>query len=223
MPIELDDLRTNLKNIRARIAQACDRAGRDPHTVELLPVTKGHGSDQIRHLYSLGFRRFGENYAQEMEQKADQLADLHDLHWVFLGHIQSNKIAKLVMVCNEMQALDTLSHAAHLARAAPQPFQVYVAVNAGEEDQKTGVPLSQVVQFTQDLQAYPQLEVQGLFAVPPQNLDLHAQNTLYAKIASLAHTIGKGHLSLGMSQDLEAAIEAGSTLVRIGTALLGPR
>jgi uncharacterized pyridoxal phosphate-containing UPF0001 family protein len=148
---------------------------------------------------------------------------LRDIHWVFIGRVQSNKINNLVMVCNEVQALADLSHAAHLAKGAQNPIQVYISVNCGLEPHKTGVSLSNVESFAGELQAYPQLEVQGLFAIPPQDLEAAMQKKRYAELATLARTVGKGRLSLGMSQDVEAAIEAGSTMIRVGTALLGTR
>ncbi len=218
-----DTLQANLQTLHTRIATACTRVGRDPSTVELLPVTKGHGAEKIRELYKLGFRRFGENYVQEMEQKARELAELRDIHWVFLGRVQSNKIKNLVMVCNEVQALESLSHATYLSKGAKGPFRVYISANCGLEAHKTGIPLAEVEAFARELQVYPQLEVQGIFAIPPEQLDPTVRQDLYAQLATLAGKIGKGRLSLGMSQDLEAAIEAGSTLVRVGTALLGHR
>ncbi len=223
MPTNLDTLLSQLHTLHTRIASTCVRVKRDPSTIELLPVTKGHGAEKIRQLYDLGFRRFGENYVQELQQKAAQLTDLPDLHWVFLGRLQSNKINQLVMVCNEIHALDQVSHAARLAQAATRPIRVYLAVNCGVESHKTGVPLSQIETFAREVTAYPSLEIQGLFALPPENLEPTDQHQLYAELATRARSIGKGKLSLGMSQDLEAAIEAGSTLVRVGTALLGPR
>ena len=220
--METDSLLSNLQTLRTRISIACERAGRNPDTVELLPVTKGHPAEKIRALYDLGFRRFGENYVQEMEKKAHQLGTLAGIQWVFLGRVQSNKINNLVMVCDEIQALEQLSHAARLAKATQKPIQIYIAVNCGLELHKSGVPLAQVESFARELQLYPQLDLQGLFAVPPEIVDSQLRHQLYTQLATLACTIGKGRLSLGMSQDVEAAVEAGSTLVRVGTALLGP-
>lgn len=222
-PTTSDLLLSRLHSIRTRIASACAHVKRDPSTVELLPVTKGHGTDKIRQLYDLGFRRFGENYVQELLQKAAQLADLPDLQWVFLGRIQSNKINQLVMVCNEVHALAQVSHAVRLAQATTGSMRVYLAVNCGLESHKTGVPLSQIETFAREIAVYSTLEMQGLFALPPENLEPAHQYQLYTELATRARSIGNGKLSLGMSQDLEAAIEAGSTLVRVGTALLGPR
>ena len=127
------------------------------------------------------------------------------------------------MVCQEIQSLEKMSHITQLAQLATQPIQLYIAVNFGLEAHKTGVSLCEVEMISHQLQAYPQLDLQGIFVLPPEKLDPELRQRLYTELAAVAQKVGRGRLSLGMSQDLEAAIEAGSTLVRVGTALLGPR
>jgi len=216
-------LEANLKNIQSRIHEACEKAHRDPATVELLPATKGHPPSTLLCLYEMGFRRFGENYVQEMQKKADALRHLPHIQWVYMGRLQSNKLIHLVTVSNEVLALESISHAKRLAQCTSNPLKVWIAVNGGGEAQKTGLPWEEVAPFYTALQAWPILQVQGIFSLPPAALPEKEQAELYEKLGTLASTIGEKKLSLGMSQDLETAILAGSTMVRVGTALLGPR
>lgn len=225
------DLAANLALVRQRVADACARAGRDPTQIRLLAVSKGQSADAIRAMRALGPREFGENYAQELLAKAESLRDL-DIHWVFLGHIQSNKIKRVVEVAAEIQALDDPRHAALIARAARDcgkaPYPVYIAVNAGEESQKTGVEPADAPSFAAQIaRDCPELDIQGVMSVPPFSYD-DDQFTgevppLYRSLAEVASRVGRGKLSLGMSDDLVMAIAAGSTGVRIGRALFGER
>lgn len=224
-----------LHSVRAAIASACAAADRDPQTVRLLPVSKTHPVAALQALRSIGLRQFGENYVQELLAKAAVLSD--QLEFVFIGTLQSNKIKRLVQAAAEIQSLADFRHAGLIAAAAREygktPYPVYLAVNAGDESSKSGLPLSQVegvaLAITRD---YPELQLEGLMAIPPPLEQLASASDLskpdfvpplYRQLAQLARTIGRGQLSLGMSQDLRPAILAGSNCVRIGTALFGPR
>lgn len=199
-------------------------------TAELLAVSKHQPLAKIIEVHALGQRKFAENYAQELAAKAEALKEL-DIHWIFIGHIQSNKIRKIVSYAREIQTVASLSHARQIARYAKElgkvPYPIMLEVNAGEEASKSGVPLDQInslaAQITHEL---PELRIKGVMAIPPDSYSDAAYSTvppLYARLRSLADRIGDGQLSLGMSNDLRIALEAGSDLVRIGSAVFGPR
>lgn len=212
-----------LTTIQQRIIQACQMAGRNSHNVELLAVSKGQTSQSIAELFALGQKRFGENYADEMITKAKDLKSLA-LQWVYIGRLQSNKIAKIVAVADEIQSVAQLRHAQLIDRCAKElgkkPFAIYILVNAGNEPQKDGVSFEDLPKLAQDIaQSCSHLHILGIMAIPPQN----SPAELYTQLSTAARTIGEGKLSLGMSGDLEQAIAAGSDVVRIGTALFGER
>ncbi len=212
------------ESVRKQIAEAAVKAGRPAGGVRLLAVSKSQPAQAIRELYGLGQRQFGENYAQEMAAKAKELQDLPDLELVFIGTVQSNKLNLIAQVAAAVQSVGSERHARLLAKAVAaagkSAFPVHLIVNAGNEETKHGLsfddvePLARVV--ARDL---PELSLQGLMAIPP----IGAPADLYEKLARLAVRVGRGDLSLGMSADLAPAVAAGSTCVRIGTALFGPR
>jgi pyridoxal phosphate enzyme (YggS family) len=197
---------------------------------ELIAVSKLQSVDKIREVYDLGQRKFGENYAQELSEKAELLKDLA-IQWIYIGHIQSNKIRKIVTYASEIQTVASLSHAKQIARNAKElgkiPFPIMIEVNAGSEDSKSGVPLNEVDALVKEIESsLPELKIRGLMAIPPDSYsDAEHQDVpkLYAELKSVASRIGDGQLSLGMSNDLRIALEAGSNLVRIGTAIFGAR
>jgi pyridoxal phosphate enzyme (YggS family) len=150
--------------------------------------------------------------------------------WVFIGHLQSNKIRKIVSVASEIQTVGSLKHAEHIARAARElgktPYPVWIEVNADQEESKHGCPLDAAPALAAALTQNPDLRLRGLMAIPPsqfQDATTPDVPPLYQRLRQLADQVGEGQLSLGMSGDLSLAIRAGSNLVRIGTAILGPR
>ncbi|HYX36153.1 MAG TPA: YggS family pyridoxal phosphate-dependent enzyme [Oligoflexus sp.] len=196
---------------------------------ELLVVTKGHGPEPLRELFSWGQTAFGENYAQELIAKSEALGDL-PVRWVFIGHLQSNKIRKIVSVASEIQTVGSLKHAEQIARAARDcgkiPYPIWIEVNADLEEGKHGCPLDEVPALAKAVAQNPDLHLRGLMAIPPshfQDATTPEVPPLYTSLRRLADQVGEGQLSLGMSGDLGLSIRAGSNLVRIGTAILGPR
>lgn len=222
-----EELKQNYQGLLQRIRELSSNQ-RAP--AELLAVSKGQTPERIRQLASLGQRRFGENYAQELWGKAQELADL-DLEWVYIGHLQSNKIRRLVACTSEIQTLSQWAHAELIARAAlasgRAPFSVYIEVKADEEPSKSGAAWDEVLALADKVQkSLPELRLRGLMAVPPSHFqdDLCSEvPPLYRQLRQLADQVGEGQLSLGMSGDLRLALEAGSNQIRIGRALLGER
>jgi pyridoxal phosphate enzyme (YggS family) len=199
--------------------------------VTLLAASKSQSIEQVSTFAAMGQRVFGENYAQELGAKARQLGHLN-LEWHFIGHMQSNKIKLLAEHCSCVQSLDNLRHALilweQLKARGRLPFPVYILVNAGDEAQKSGIAMGDARTFHQQLtQQCPGLAVEGIMAIPPASISESCGPgdipQLYAELRRLADQIGNRKLSLGMSTDLEAAVLAGSNMIRIGTALFGPR
>ena len=193
-------------------------------------MSKRQPVEAIVEAYELGQRKFGENYAQELSEKAEALKEL-DIYWIFIGHIQSNKIRKIVSSAREIQTVASLSHAKQIARYAKElgktPFPIMLEVNAGEESSKSGRPLNEIKALAEEIiRELPELRLKGLMAIPPDTYSDAAHASvppLYTELRAVANEVGEGKLSLGMSNDLRIALEAGSDYVRIGTALFGSR
>lgn len=227
--------RDRLVAVQTAIAAACRDAGRDPAEVRLLPVSKTQPPEALEAFIGLGLCEFGENYAQEMAAKA--AATFGKARFVFIGTLQSNKIRLIVQTASELQTLASLRHARLVAAAARDagktPYPVYLAINAGGEASKSGLPLDAAAALAAAIEReLPELDLQGLMAIPPPLEALASAAELaspgfvpplYRQLAAAAGALGRGLLSLGMSQDLRPAILAGSSCVRIGTALFGPR
>jgi pyridoxal phosphate enzyme (YggS family) len=221
------EIKSNLLTVRRDILQICSQTGRpEPR---LIAVSKVHPASAIVSAYEAGQRDFGENYSQELVQKRSELSALKDLRLIFIGRLQSNKIKSIVVNADEIQSLSDLKHAALIAKAVREcgksAYPVFYLVNAGGEDTKAGLKLDQVDSFhTFVSKNFPDLEPQGLMAIPPPLPDDETSVPgLYIELKQKAATIGAGKLSLGMSGDLRLAITAGSDCVRIGTAIFGAR
>lgn len=220
------DVAAALSQVRSRIEAACARAGRDPASVQLLAASKFQSTDAIRAAYAAGQRQFGENYVQELVHKAQALADLPALRWHLIGRLQTNKVKDVVRLGCAVQALDSLKLCQALsqrAAASGQRVPVYVQVNISEESQKAGVAPAALPQLIAAARAAPGLDVRGLMAIPRPSEDETEQRAAFRKLRELAETLDLPELSMGMSDDLELAIEEGATMVRVGTALFGER
>jgi len=220
------DVAAGLLQVRARIAAACARAGRDPVTVQLLAASKFQSPEAIRTAYAAGQRQFGENYVQELVQKAQALADLPELRWHLIGRLQTNKVKDVVRLNAAVQSLDSLKLCEALAQraaASGQRVQVYVQVNISDEPQKAGVTPAALPQLIQAARAAPALDLRGLMAIPKPSEDEAEQRADFRKLRQLTEHLGLPELSMGMSDDLELAILEGATMVRVGTALFGER
>ena len=224
-------LEENLRAVRARIAAAARAAGRDPASVTLLAVSKTWPAEDVATLAGLGQREFGENRAQELVGKAAALPDL-PLRWHFVGQLQRNKAAAVAEVGATVHSVDRLPLAAALARAgegAGRPVDVLLQVDlggpAGRQAARGGAQPPDVPSLADAVAELPGLRLRGLMAVTPRDGD---PRTAFVRLAALADRVRGDHpeateLSAGMSGDLEPAIAAGATMVRVGTALFGRR
>jgi pyridoxal phosphate enzyme (YggS family) len=217
-----ETLAGNLQSVRERVARAAERARRDPETIMLLAVTKVFPADVIRRAYALGLRQFGENYVQEFDTKAAQVRDLADARFHLIGHLQSNKSAKAAELFHVIQTVDTPRLARRLDLAA-RPLDVMLEVKLSEEDAKSGAGADQLPELIAALRECSHLRLTGLMTMPPWSDDPEAARPYFRRLRELAERHSLAGLSMGMSHDFEAAIEEGSTSIRVGTALFGKR
>lgn len=210
----------SLARIRARIDDACRVAQRSPASVHLIAVSKFHRAERIREAYAAGQRDFGESYAQELAEKATALADLADLRWHFLGPLQRNKAKLVTTYACSVHALETMRMAAALS-ATGRPIDAFVEVNVAGEATKHGVTPDALPALLTELRSVPHVRLVGLMTLPPP--DLAAAKVAFEALAALASAHDLPSLSMGMSDDLEVAIAAGATHVRVGTAIFGER
>jgi pyridoxal phosphate enzyme (YggS family) len=221
----MTSLAARLGVVRERIVRACADAGRDPASVRLLAVSKFHSVEMIRTAYALGQREFGENYAQELATKAEQLADLPDLRFRFIGGLQRNKIKLLAPLGCAIETLASAKSAHALARHAAEldrVLEVMIQVNVSNEAQKSGIAPAELALLAAEVRALPTLRLTGLMAIPEADAPGAARDN-YRSLRVLAESEGLSELSMGMSDDLEIAIQEGSTRVRVGTAIFGAR
>jgi pyridoxal phosphate enzyme (YggS family) len=216
--------------VRARLRAAEQQFGREPGSVKLLAVTKAQPVDRIRQLAALGQHVFGENYLQEACPKLDACADI-DLEWHFIGALQSNKAADVARRFDWVHTVASPRLARRLAQARPsgrQPLNVCLQINIDDDPGKAGVAPQAAAELAAAVAALPPLRLRGLMTLPAPADTFEAQRRPLRALRLLQEDLRRrGHhldtLSMGMSGDLEAAVAEGATVVRIGTALFGPR
>ncbi len=230
----VEDFRCNLATVRARIDAACARVGRDPAGVRLLPISKTVPEDRIRQAYAAGCHEFGENKVQEAARKAELMADLADVRWSVVGHLQTNKAKVVARFASEFQALDSLRAAEALDRrlqAEGRALDVLVQVNTSSEASKFGLPPPDVARFVRELPAFSSLRVRGLMTLALLSGDPARVRPCFVLLRELRERlreeapagVSMDELSMGMSGDFELAVEEGATIVRVGQAIFGAR
>ncbi|WP_375760482.1 YggS family pyridoxal phosphate-dependent enzyme [Corallococcus exercitus] len=215
----------NLARVRERVARACASAGRPESSVTLVAVSKLKPAALIREAYAAGQRDFGENYAQELRDKAEELKDLEGLRWHAIGSLQTNKVKYVARVAHAFHALERLDVAAELSkrRAGSSPLPCYVELNLGGEDTKHGLTPDALGGFLAQVRELPNLQVVGLMALPPPTDDVARMREGFARLRELAQAHALTALSMGTTHDFEQAILEGATAVRVGTAIFGER
>ncbi len=219
-----------LIEVQNRIAKALAAVGRDSQDAKLLAVSKTKPAQYLREAYVAGQRKFGENYLQEALDKQQQLQDL-DIEWHFIGPIQSNKTRAIAENFDWVHSVDRLKVAQRLNDQRPAhlpPVNICLQINIDAEPSKSGISLAELPELLESLQALPHISVRGLMAIPAPRADTMAQQQALAPLANALQKLQRHYpsldtLSMGMSNDLEAAIAAGSTMVRIGTDIFGAR
>ena len=224
------DLAHNLAQVKARVREAAQRDGRDPAAVTLLAVSKMQSPQAVCEAAQAGQRDFGENYVQEALDKQIAVAN-PALIWHFIGPIQSNKTRAIAENFAWVHSVDRLKIAQRLSAQHPidaLPLNVCIEVNISGEASKSGVLPVGVTALAEQVAALPQLKLRGLMAIPAPTSDVQQQRLAFAQVHALFDALNQrglklDTLSMGMSGDLEAAIAEGATIVRVGTAIFGPR
>jgi PLP dependent protein len=226
--VESVPIAQRLNAVRDRVHAAGRRAGRAPDSVRLVLASKTQPPPVIRAAYDAGARDFGENYVQEAMAKQAALADLKDIRWHLIGHLQSNKARTAAASFDIIHSLDSPKLAGALARARPdQPMPVLVEINLGGEASKTGVAPEDAQPLIEACRG--KVEVLGLMAIPPPGAGPEPSRSYFVRLRQLrdrlaaATGIALSELSMGMTEDFEVAIEEGATIVRVGRAIFGER
>lgn len=229
-------IKDNLQIIGTQITEYCASYGRLEGSVNLLAVSKKHTSQSIREVYENGQRAFGENYVQELLDKKQELSDL-DIEWHFIGPLQSNKAKKIAEVAHWVHAVDRFKIAQRLSDNRPAelpPLSICLQINISGETSKSGIQPDELADLALKVSELPNLTLRGLMVIPAPESDFQKQRDVFSQVNQLKDTLqaqlSANHsnvildtLSMGMSNDLEAAVAEGATIVRVGTAIFGQR
>lgn len=228
---DIHNIANRLQNTQDNIAKACELIARDRSEVQLMAVSKTKPIQAVIEAYQAGQRVFGENYAQELADKSEQLQHLTDIEWHYIGPIQSNKTKMICQSCDWVDSLDRLKIAKRLdqhGKELNKNLNVLIQVNISNSETKSGVLLQDVEHFASELAQLDNIELRGLMAIPDKHEDISqlegefkAMHACYLGLKEQYNQIDT--LSLGMSQDMNTAIACGSTMVRIGTDIFGAR
>jgi len=227
------DLKNNFRLVEERIKKACLTAGRAPEEVSLLPVSKTKSFTLIEESFKFGYKRFGENKAQEIEQKDIEISN-EEINFCLIGHLQTNKVNKIVKHVSEIHSLDSLKLAVALEKSLQKQgrsIDALIQVNTSNEAQKFGLEIDKVLSFVKEIHDFSSIRVKGLMTLALNSPDESLIRPCFIKLRNLRDRLRQEGLnncdwdilSMGMSKDLEIAIEEGSTEVRIGTDLFGSR
>ena len=219
-----------LQAVQARICQSATAAGRDPQDIALLAVSKAQTAEAIRDAWAAGQQRFGENYLQEALNKQALLQDLN-IEWHFIGPIQSNKTQPIAQHFSWVHGVDRLKIAERLSAARPAELpslQICLQVNVSHEESKSGINPEEAYALASAIAKLPRLQLRGLMAIPAPTPDMELQRTQFRMVRDLYDAlkqqgIALDTLSIGMSEDFPVAIAEGATIVRVGSAIFGPR
>ncbi|MDK8116921.1 YggS family pyridoxal phosphate-dependent enzyme [Limosilactobacillus reuteri] len=221
------------KEVQEKIIAACKRSGRDPQDVQLLPVSKNHPAADIAELYKVGWNDFGENYVQELDKKHDELPA--DINWYMIGHLQRNKVKYIADYVTMIQSVDSLKLMNTIekeGRKHDRIIPILIEVNVGEEESKFGVKptLQDCMELAEASLQLPHVKLRGLMTSAPYYDDQEKTRPIFRRLRELRNEMNNQNdqlkldvLSMGMTHDYEIAVEEGSTCVRVGTAIFGPR
>ena len=230
----MTSISSSVRQVREEIHQAAAASGRNPEEVTLVAISKTFPVEAISEAIAVGLKTFGENRVQEAEPKIQALAPADGLEWHLVGHLQSNKAKRAVQLFEVIQSLDSIKLAQKLNQACVElgkSVSVLIQVNLGLEATKSGASREQVEEIVDQVASLPGLRLDGLMTIPPFFEDADRSRPFFAELRELRDRIesarpgslGRKHLSMGMSHDFRPAIEEGATIVRVGTAIFGVR
>ena len=225
-------LKENYYAVEERVQRACARSGRDRNEVTLIAVSKTKPIEMLEEIYATGERHFGENKAQELKMKYENMAK--DIKWHMIGHLQTNKVKYIADKVSMIHSVDSLKLAETINKEAAKHdrvIPVLVEVNVAEEDSKFGVTTEKTLALVEEIAKLPNIHVQGLMTIAPFVDDPEENRPVFRKLKELSvdidskniNNVNMTDLSMGMTGDFEVAIEEGATLVRVGTAIFGAR
>ena len=226
MPLEESDFTSRLAAVEERIHLASQRSGRKRESVTLVAVSKKFPADRMAAAYRAGMREFGENYVQEFAEKRPALANLADARYHLIGHLQSNKSRQACELFHVIQTVDSPKLLKRLDLSAGErgeTIEVMIEVKLSLEESKSGADPAEIPAVLDAAAACPHIALSGLMTMPPWSEDPEQSRPYFRQLAALARQYNLPKLSMGMSGDLETAIEEGATIIRVGTALFGRR
>jgi len=218
------DIEANIREVQGRIALACERSHRLPEEIMLVAITKGVEASVIRKAFDCGIRNFGENRVQEAEDKIGQLSVLKlDVTWHMVGHLQSNKAKTAVELFDIIHSVDSIKLAEILSRRVQTTLPVLLEVNVSGEVTKSGFSLGEIAVAVDEIRRLPNLKMMGLMTMAPFVTDPEDVRPVFRKLREIRDSLGLVHLSMGMTDDFEVAVEEGATMLRIGRAVFSER
>ncbi len=218
------EVRARIAGVRARIAAACDRAGRDPADVRLIGVTKTHPPETVAAAVAAGLPDAGENRVQEARGKIETLrAAGVTPRWHLIGHLQRNKVKAAIGLFDILHSVDSIALAEATSRNAERPVRVLLEVNVANDPAKFGFAVPEVDDAAARVRELPNVELIGLMTVAPQVDDPEDVRPVFRRLRELGDSLGLAELSMGMTDDFEVAVEEGATMVRVGRAIFGER
>lgn len=217
----MHNIAEKISAVRERIAQAAKQSGRKVEQIKLVAVSKRQSVAAIQTAYDAGQRVFGENYAQELRDKAAQLPS--DIEWHMIGNVQRRNFKHLLPHCHCLQTLDSLELAAEIEKRCSTPLKCLIQINIGKEPSKSGISPENALSFLAALQTYSKVQVSGLMCIPPFHENPEASRPYFQQMRALLSSAKLSELSMGMSHDFDIAIEEGATIVRVGSAIFPAR
>lgn len=216
------NIEENTQEVRSSVARACEKAGRSPNEVTIVAVTKTVAPSAIEVAFQAGISHFGENKVQEAKEKIGKLSTIRPT-WHMVGHLQTNKAKTAVEIFDIIHSVDSIRLAEALSRRAQETLPILLQVNVSGEATKGGFSVAEVHQAVEHIGRLPGLKLTGLMTIAPLVSNSEEVRPVFRRLRQLRDSLGLAHLSMGMTDDFEVAIEEGATLVRIGRAIFGER
>lgn len=218
-----ETIAARLTEVRDRIAAACERSGRSPEEVTLIAVSKGFGAAAVREAAAAGLTDIGENRVQEAADKRPELEGVSGVRWHMIGHLQTNKVKLAAGRFGIIHSVDSVRLAREISRRYESHVSVLLEVNVAQDAAKFGFAPEEVAAALRQIAVLPHLDARGLMTIAPQTNHPEETRDTFRRLRELRDELALDELSMGMSGDFEVAIEEGATMIRVGTAIFGPR